>query len=184
MAKIISDRSMRGHLMQGHSMQGRWMKGLVLGAGLALAACSGGGGGTGSASGTGGVHAQLVRVDFGRLADVYGLSVDDGTPTLFQKDVLIGPDIQDQRLPGDNRPDQDVDYDFVNSDPDTLQPRLLIPRPLGSPQFQRLFDALDVNTRAVTPLVFTPGASQTYSVVPRNGAVRLRFSSSLGVEDS
>jgi len=48
--------------------------GLVLTASFVLAACSGSGGsGTTAAATPSGTHPQLVRVDFGRLVDVYGL---------------------------------------------------------------------------------------------------------------
>ena len=66
----------------------------ILGA-LTLVACGGGGGIVGDSSPTG--NAELVALHHGRLVDVYGLRNISGglTFSLFQTDVLVGPDIQD-----------------------------------------------------------------------------------------
>ncbi|MFM1871114.1 MAG: hypothetical protein RL398_536, partial [Planctomycetota bacterium] len=143
-------------------------------AALLAAACGSGGGGTGSSS-TGG-QPELLRVEFGRLADVYGYQV---TPqgqsiTLFEKDVLIGPDIEDERSTNDSKRDEEIFYDFIGSDPDTLQPRLLIPRSIESTDFQDAFAALDDEVRQIAPMVFGGnGPGRPFGVVPRNAAVRL-----------
>ena len=160
--------------------------GLVLTASFVLAACSGsGGGGTTAAATPSGAHPQLVRVDFGRLVDVYGLQpASEGSGiALYAKDVLVGPDIQDERQAGENKRDEEIRYDFLSADPDTLQGRLFIPRVIGTPAFQQLYDGLDDQVRFVTPLAFTTGSSQTYTVVPRNAAMRLQFSGPLGITD-
>ena len=71
----------------------------VFAAGL-LAGCSGSNGAdVGGGGGGGGGGASLVKVEFGRLADVYGLARSGTTLTvsLFQTDVMVGPDIQDER---------------------------------------------------------------------------------------
>jgi hypothetical protein len=76
-------------------------------------------------------------------------------------------------------------YYFVGADPDTLQPRLFIPRELGSDAFLNAFDALDDQTREVTPMLFGQNApGRPFTVVPRNAAIQLNFSAPLGVDDS
>src|SRR5690606_25333151 len=93
---------------------------------LAFAGCSGsGGGGTGSVTPGATVQPELSRVEYGRLVDVYGLRV---TPQgaeidIFQRDVVIGGNIQDQRPTESNLSDSEITYDFLAADPDTLQPR-------------------------------------------------------------
>ncbi|MFM1871543.1 MAG: hypothetical protein RL398_965, partial [Planctomycetota bacterium] len=121
-----------------------------------------------------------------RLADVYGYQV---TPqgqsiTLFEKDVLIGPDIEDERSTNDTKRDEEIFYDFIGSDPDTLQPRLLIPRSIESTDFQDAFAALDDEVREIAPMVFGGnGPGRPFGVVPRNAAVRLVFQGKLGIDD-
>ncbi len=171
---------------QAHAPLAGWRSGALFAA-LALAgACSkGGGGGTGTA--TPGSQPELVAVQYGRLVDVYGLVAGTNGETsmdLYQRDVLIGPDINDQRGTNEIKADEDVTYDFISSDPDTLQPRLFIPRLVTSDAFQQAFAALDDQVRTVTPMLFgsnQPG--QPFSVVPRNAAIRLTFSGTLGIDD-
>ena len=64
---------------------------------LGLAAC-GGGGGSGSTPGVGS-DLSVTAVHYGRLADVYGLrrASQGVTVELYRTDVLVGPDIQDER---------------------------------------------------------------------------------------
>lgn len=154
--------------------------------GVALAACSGGGGGTGSST-TGGGRPQLLTVQYGRLADVYGYQALPGggqVRALYRKDVLIGPNIVDERGANENKPDEEVLYDFVGSDPDSLQPRLFIPRLVTSPAFAAAFAALDAQVREVVPMrAGTNAPGRPFSVVPRNAALRLLFSDALGVDD-
>lgn len=148
---------------------------------LFAVACSGGGGdapGVGPAS-----SLRIAQVEYGRLVDVYGLR-GTGTIDLFRKDVLIGGNIQDERQPGDNKRDDEILYDFISSDPDTLQPRLFIPRVLGSDEFESAFAALDDEVRVVAPLaVGGVSSGSTYTVVPRNAAIRVRFTGNLPVDD-
>src|SRR5262245_46718472 len=134
-------------------------RGLALAVALGAASCGGGGGGAVAPPGAPADHVRLRRVEYGRLCDVYGLqATPQGTvPVLFKKDVLIGVNITDQRENGSTLGDNDVSYDFQGSDPDTLQPRLLIPRAIGSPAFQLLFDALDDEVREITPMAFGQG---------------------------
>jgi hypothetical protein len=157
-----------------------------------LAACGGGGGGGGNLTPVApSGHPQLERLEYGRLADVYGLQTSVvgtttiTTPVLYQKDVLIGPDIRDERQPGDDLRDDQILYDFTTADPDTLQIRLFITRDIASEQFLQAFNRLDDEVRSVTPLAFGQGGvSRPYSVVPRNAAIRLKFSAALGIDDS
>src|SRR5262245_57846378 len=155
---------------------------------LTLAGCSGSGGGSTGVVGANSTK-ELINVQFGRLVDVYGLRTTPEGPIrdLFRKDVLIGHDIRDERVPGqvtENLADAAVDYDFISADADTLQSRLFIPREIGSTDFNRLFDALDDELGAVTPMRFgEAGAGRPYSVVPRNAAVKLTFSRAIGVTD-
>jgi hypothetical protein len=130
---------------------------------------------------------QLQRVEYGRLVDVYGLgaSADGLIPTLFRADVVIGADIEDQRPADSTLFDADVQYDFFGTDPATLQPRLLIPRELGSDDFDRIFASLDDQLREVTPMRYGENRDGLpFSVVPRNAALRLSFTASLGVDDA
>jgi len=155
---------------------------------LALfAACSGSGGGGAAAVGPQQtVQAELIRVDYGRLVDIYGLQVtpEGASITLFKRDVLIGPDIQDERGTNENRPDSEVLYDFIGADPDTLQPRLFIPRIISGRDFARGLDAVDDSVRSIAPMLHGANApGLPFSVVPRNAAIRLSFSADLGVDD-
>lgn len=159
---------------------------IAVGTLAALAACGGGGGGSTGGAGTT-TQAQLQRVEFGRLVDVYGLEVtpQGAIPSLYRKDVVIGGNIQDQRPANSNLRDDEITYDFLGTNPDSLQPRLFIPRDANSPEFAAAFAALDDELREVAPMVFGQGgAGFPYSVVPRNGAIRLKFSAPLGVDDS
>ncbi|MEO6593583.1 MAG: hypothetical protein ABIP94_02390 [Planctomycetota bacterium] len=155
--------------------------------GLAVASgCSKGGGGVGSATPGATTQAALERVEFGRLADVYGLRVttEGASRELFRRDVLVGPNIRDERPTTSNLLDSEITYDFIAADPDTLQPRLFIPRDTTSPEFAAAFDALDNDLRQVAPMIFGQGGpGLPFAVVPRNGAIRLTFSAPLGVGD-
>ena len=152
------------------------------------AACSGSSGGTtGTTTPDASSQAQLTRVEFGRLVDVYGLQVtpEGSSIALFRRDVVIGGDIQDQRATNSTLRDDEITYDFIASDPDTLQPRLFIPRDVTGDEFKALYAALDDQLREVTPMLFgTNAPGLPFSVVPRNGAIRLTFSNNLGVDDS
>ncbi len=152
---------------------------------LTLFSCGGGGGGGGKTATSGGI--ELIEVATGRLADVYGLIQQKNGKTaikLFQKDVLVGPDIQDQRNGSGKTPDQAITYDFDGFDPDTLQPKLIITRFIGSPQFLSAFEALDKNVIRLTPSVYGQDTTKSpFSVGPRNGGIRLRFNKDLGLSE-
>lgn len=153
-----------------------------------LTGCSGSGAGGGTSTGTADTtQPELLRTEFGRLVDVYGLHVtpQGSTIDLYQKDVVIGSDIQDERGSADSTSDSEITYDFIGADPDTLQPRLFIPRDITGESFKSAFAALDDNLREVSPMLFgTGGAGLPFSVVPRNAAIRLTFSAPLGVDES
>ena len=152
-----------------------------------LAACGSGGGGASGALGPATTQPELIAVQFGRLVDVYGLrTTPNGTLTeLYARDVVIGGNIADQRPANSSLTDAEITYDFTGADPDSLQQRLLIPREVTSAEFAAAFDALDDETREVTPMLFGQGGPATpFSVVPRNAGIRLKFSAPLGVDDS
>ena len=163
--------------------------GLVLLATLSLLwSCSGSGGGSGSVTtptNTDGSAIQLAEIAVGRLVDVFGLETQaDGSRllTLVERDVLVSSSIEDERNAGDLVGDDDIQFDFLSPDPTTLQPRLLITREVGSPEFDELFDQLDDGASVVTPAVF--GQEDPFPVVPRNGGFRLTFTRTLPVDNS
>lgn len=156
---------------------------------FSFAGCSGsGGGGTANSTPGGTVQPELSLIEYGRLVDVFGLKVTaEGAaiPFLFQADVVIGGDIRDERVTGSNLSDAEILYDFLSANADTLQPRLFIPRDVTSDEFSKAFDALDDELRTVSPMRFGEGGvGLPFSVVPRNAAVRLTFSASLGIDDT
>ncbi len=167
----------------GHS----WGASVALGAlALATGACSKGGA---PATGVQAGSLALVSVESGALVDVYGLrrtSIGSVTSSLYQRDVLIGADIVDERSSRTGlRRDNEITYDFLSSNPDNLQPRLLITRTIGSAEFAAAFAALDDNVRRVTPGQFGQDTGVTpFSVVPRNAALRVTFSRDLGLDAS
>ncbi len=151
---------------------------------LGLCACDGGTPGQiGGLGSTDSRKVELLQVHWGQLADVYGLRTVGNlqVPELVQTDVLLGWNIQDQRQANDGKADSQILYDFFGSNPDTLQPRLLIPRDLASTEFANAFAALDDQVRFVAA---DDGGSGFYPVVPRNAALRLSFSADLQVDDS
>ncbi|HEX6811083.1 MAG TPA: hypothetical protein VF384_05605 [Planctomycetota bacterium] len=164
-----------------------------------LAACNGSGSGNGvTVTGEAANQPELLRVEYGQLADVYclrnGVQVlydPDGAETrtppgrAMGRDVMIGSDIRDERPTNSTMGDAEITYDFIGSDPDTLQPKLFIPREEASPEFRAAFDALDDELREVAPMTFGQGGpGLPYGVVPRNAALRLSFSAALGIDDS
>ncbi|MCB9870305.1 MAG: hypothetical protein H6837_10635 [Planctomycetes bacterium] len=130
---------------------------------------------------------RLLSVHTGKLVDVYGYRTADGQKSLelFRADVVISPDIVDERPQDSTLRDEEIRFDFLNANPDTLQPRLLIPREIDSEEFTAVFALLDVGLRLVSPTMVRdrPGPV-AHSVVPRNGALRLTFSERLPVDSS
>ena len=161
---------------------------LALSLGLFLGSCGGSGGSSdgGNAAASGG--ADLLAIHVGRIADVYGLDQDsngrsNGQILLFQQDVLIGPDIQDERDVNSNKSDEEITYDFIGVDPDTLQPKLLITRVMDSAAFKDAFARLDDKATLIDAAHFgQDNTLQPFSVMPRNAALRLTFSKDLGLD--
>jgi hypothetical protein len=152
---------------------------------LGLLAGCGGSGRSASGSGNQG-NATITATHYGRLVDVYGLLRigNEVVVDLYQQDVLAGPDIQDERDGNSRKLDSEITYDFVGSNPDTLQPRLLITREIGTAAFDSAYQALGKNLRLVTPSKFGQSTqTQPFTVMPRNAALQLTFAESLGVDD-
>ncbi len=178
------------HTIPGALPARRFRRGLgvaLLGAAL-LASCGGGGSASTGGTAKAGGNAELIGIEIGRLADVYGLkTVDKRGRTilqLYQKDMLVGPDIQDERQTNENKLDSEVLYDFIGFDPDTLQPKLLITREIGSPAFRAAVDALDDKVIRISPGYYGQDTGALpFSVAPRNGGIRLRFNKDLGVTE-
>ncbi|MBK8976499.1 MAG: hypothetical protein IPM29_11330 [Planctomycetes bacterium] len=149
-----------------------------------LGACSGGGGPAAGGNPNLG-ETQLAAVRYGRLVDVYGLreTTQGRVVDLVQEDVLIGPDIEDERPPNSTKTDDEILYDFIGTNPDNLQGRLLITRVIGSPAFQSAYADLERGVKLVTAGVFGQDTSlQPFTVVPRNAAFELEFTRDLGVD--
>ncbi len=154
---------------------------------FALAACGGGAGKTGNLNiGGPGGNAALVSVHQGRLVNVFGLRTVGAISLqeLVQIDVLVGSNIADQRDGNSNLKDNEILYDFTNTDPETLQLRLLITREIGSAEFRAAFDALDDGARLISPDQSGRDTSVVpYPVVARNAGLRLTFARDLGITD-
>ncbi|MEZ5989827.1 MAG: hypothetical protein R3F30_12025 [Planctomycetota bacterium] len=157
--------------------------GLALGLVLVPAGCGSGGGASGELK----AGLELVSIHSGRVVDVYGLVGDaqgnsTGAITLYQTDVLIGSNIVDEREVNSNKADFEIQYDFIGTDPETLQPKLLITRVIGSPDFKTAYDALDKEAILLTPGTYGQDTKlQPFSVSGRNCALRLTFNQPLGL---
>ncbi len=155
-------------------------------AGALLASCGGAGGAPAASAGRG---VKLIAVEHGALVDVYGLRRTPSggfTSALFQRDVLIGADIPDERDSRNaDRRDNEILYDFISANTDNLQPRLLITREIGTPQFAVAFAALDDRVRRIAPARHGQDTTRApFPVVPRNAALRVTFSGDLGLDAS
>lgn len=175
------DKSVRSETRRTRYSPSAGITAALLTAALILGGCGGSGDGpSSSVPGVGGSNARLASVEFGLLADVYGLDAS-GFTELYRKDVMVGADIQDERTALASVSNSQITYDFLSADPDNLQPRLLITRQLGSPDFTAAFDALDDKLRVLTPGFF--GSGQAQSLAPRNAALRLTFTHDLGLTE-
>ena len=168
----------------------------ALGAGaLGLVSCGGGGSGGGGGSSP---DSRLMRIEFGRLVDIYAYQrVDENksdrrdtrnrVPVLIDPNVVIGSTIETDALfdaIGGER--VDANFRFLPFDVDVGHDRLLIlwdNREDG--EGERFTSAL---TRARNSLVEIPASyrdqdtsSRPIPVVPRNAAILLTFSQSLPV---
>ncbi len=132
-------------------------------------------------------NTTIRSVQFGRLVDVYGLRA---TATglileLFQEDVLVGPDIQDERDSKSEKADHEILYDFISPNPETLQPRLLITRDIATSDFAEAYAALGQKLRQVSASRFGQDIGKyPFTVVPRNAAIRIELTEPPGVDDS
>ena len=156
--------------------------------------CSGGGGG-GSSSGTAVSmgNADLLKVESGRLVDVYGVAkrkigsqIVEET-VLVEKDVVIGTDIKDDVRAG--KLPSEVVYHFASADPATGQEKLVIqidPQLVNgvptNPKFLEAFDKLDDHLKNLGAGYYGQDVNKKpFDVAPRNGAIRLTFSKPLGL---
>jgi hypothetical protein len=147
-------------------------------------ACSGGGGSSSAPPGPVASNARLTRVVYGKLMDVFGLSAGSGAIELFQRDVLVGLDVQDERPTGSTVRDDEITHDLIGTNPDNLQQRLLITREIGSADFATEFANLARGLREVAAGRFDQDpSSRPFSVIPRNAAIQLEFSGPIGVTD-
>ncbi len=144
---------------------------------LGIMACDGAIGGADDP--TPGGNAELVRVEFGRLADVYARELGGGIRRVA-RDVLIGTDI------GDGKPVAGLTglrYRMLSPDARDLQLRLLIDAAEGSAEFRHAFQMLSRTVRTVLDARVDPLRTMPFSLVPRNCGLRLTFSHNLGVDD-
>ena len=149
-----------------------------------LGGCGGGGGGVASATPER-PSSLVLAVEYGRLVDIYGLQVtpQGASITLYRKDVVVGGNIQDERPTNSALSDNEILYDFIGTDPDTLQARLFIPRDVTGPEVADAYDALDDELRVVSPMLFGQNGRIRSRLSARAG-IRLRFSAPLGIDDS
>ena len=156
---------------------------LALGLILPFSACGGGQGGIGESSD----GITLLSIHTGRLVDVYGLVGDEqgnstGAIELVNTDVLIGNNIQDERQVNENKADPEITYDFIGTDPATLQPKLLITRVIGSDAFEAAYDELDDQCQLISASVYGQNPTvQPFNVAARNCGIRLTFNRDLGL---
>ena len=136
-----------------------WLPGLGLLGLLALPGCVGGGSDTPSnVAGTGRARFFLENVEWGRLVDVF-----DVTGALVETDVVIRESLQNQL----------GDYE-LGINPLTQSENLTILRNVGTPEFDSLLQSAQTGRAAVA----TRGldGQPPFSLVARNGALRLEFS--------
>ncbi|HLU38149.1 MAG TPA: hypothetical protein VK081_02115, partial [Planctomycetota bacterium] len=167
-----------------------------------LCACDGGGSGKGGGGGGGpGSELRLQSIEYGRLVDVYAYrraqasngqrrDVLNRVPTLIRRDVIIDPGIESQPLFDPvGEEDPNADYQFRPFDVATGHEELLILWDDQHPDEKERFEA--ALARAQVGLVPVAAAYsgqntavQPIPVVPRNAALRLRFSRTLTVDKS
>ncbi|MBK8976501.1 MAG: hypothetical protein IPM29_11340 [Planctomycetes bacterium] len=163
-----------------------------------FAGCSNGGSGGGSPGGAS--NARLVKVEYGRLVDVYAYRrIDSGNddrrdtrnrqPVLVLEDVVISPDIETQALfdsVGEARPD--ANYRFLPFDISAGHDELLILWDDRGDEGER-FQAALAAARGGLIEVATAYRGQNVlvkpiPVVPRDAAFKLTFSADLGRDSS
>ncbi len=169
---------------------------LVAAGALGLGAC--GGGGKVAKGTTQDGRAELVSVQYGRLVDVYAyrrIDVAKGDrrdrfnrrATLVARDVVIGSGVETQPLfdaSGEEIPDSN--WEFRSFDVDTGHEELLILwDDRDGPEQARFQQAMSLIQAGLSeiPAAYREQntAVQPIPVVPRNAALRLRFSGDLGL---
>jgi hypothetical protein len=148
-----------------------------------------------------GTELRLASVDYGRLVDIYAYrrvdlntgqrrDVGNRTPALIARDVVIDPRIEAQSLFDPlGEEDPNADFQFQPFSTATGHEELLILWDDRHPDEQVRFQA--ALTRAQTGLVPVAAAYtgqntavQPMPVVPRNAALRLRFTQAVSVDQS
>ncbi|MEM7198806.1 MAG: hypothetical protein AAF628_00970 [Planctomycetota bacterium] len=154
---------------------------------ITLGGCSGSSGGAAATEVEGGASSvRLEKIEFGKLVDVFGLRTTGAGTTveLFATDLLVGPNIEDERPSSSTKGDDEILYDFIGTDPNDLQARLLITREVGSAEFSDAVNALDDELLLVTPAKFGQStATQPFTVVARDAGIRLTFDGTVSVTE-
>ena len=165
-----------------------------------LAGCGGGGGSKPSGTSTGG-SSRLLRTEYGRLVDIYAYRrvettiadrrrVDNRTPVLVAKDVVVSANIESQPLfdaIGGER--VDADYRFLTYDVKVGHEELCIlwdDQVIG--EKARFAAALQKATSFLNEIPASYRDQNTNQkpipVVPRNAAILLTFDRNLGLDDA
>ncbi len=150
------------------------------------AGCSGGSSGKSPAVGVRSGRTNLIRVDFGRLVDVYSWdrkvsnqAAKDPShrkEVLYQRDVVIGQGITSD----------DNNYLLREVDPVTGKAQLLIKwdRVLEATQFHAALTNAEQAVERVQPSKFSQNTGiNPFDVVPRNAALKLTFGAILNLPD-
>lgn len=151
-----------------------------------------------SADGSG--RAQLLRVDIGRLVDIYAFQRIDPAISdrrlranrqlvLVAQNVVVNPNLESQALfdaGGEEVPS--ATYEFRPFDRSVGHEELVIlwdNRP--GPEAARFQDALDAAQQGLAPLAASFRGQNTMlrpiPIVPRNAALRLQFSGAIGLDE-
>ncbi|MEM7198808.1 MAG: hypothetical protein AAF628_00980 [Planctomycetota bacterium] len=147
-----------------------------------------------------GSEATLLRIEYGRLVDVYAyrrVEADrpdrrdslNRTPVLVQRDVVVGPRVQTEELfAATGLEDPNADYRVLPFDVDVGHEELLIlwddEHPSESERFSRALLIAQQGLVEVAPSFRGQStATRPIPVVPRNAAVKLTFSGDLGLNE-
>jgi hypothetical protein len=151
-------------------------------------------------AGADGGRPELLSVDLGRVVDVYAYRRIDPNVgdrrlrvnrrlELVEKDVVINPNIDSQVLfDASGNASASANYEFRRFDKFVGHEQLVIlwDNTPGGPEEQKFNDALAAAQTGLTsvPASYRGQNTQTrpIPIVPRNAAVRLRFSSNTGVD--
>lgn len=192
----------RGGLARGKSRHLPWRSGLVLCATFAvalLAGCDGSSGGEGAPGTSVGGAAKLLKVEYGRLVDVYAYrrvnpgvadrrAVYNRVPVLVERDVVVSATIETQPLfdaLGEER--QDADFRFRPFDVTVGHEELVILWDDTAPTEKGRFQAaLQEATAFLNEVPASYRGQNTVNrpipVVPRNAAIKLTFDRQLSID--